>query len=623
MHMPGHTPLAAEIRRRVRRALRTRDLRAALLNSSGAIDLASIMVGVLVIGVIAGIIAATVFAVIPWSQDKAAEQSLSAVRDAESVAYTQGAEGGASKYQDKAGLLTGNLLQDSPKVGVATDAAGSCYVGVSKSATGKVFYVTDKTITATLLTATTDPGCLTPAELNPLISTVGGPSPVAGPGGTGGPGGSGTPTGGTPADTGGGLSLISNSYSSDWTTSNIEMVSPTGTTTIQSPIKHASGSYKDGNGVTFNGKFYFPATNTVTNVNGLGVFDGTTVSMVASDDMYIHGLTEYNGKLYFAARNYTTGTYVLNVFDGTTIAPVNGTRAMVRSTETYLTVLGTTLYFIGTDAANGYELWSYDGTTSALVSASVPGANASGTDTNTAPFSPFTVGTTLYFTGAGTNSGTTYGSWSVYTFTGTGAPTKSGIVVGKNQASYQVYAGKLFVKASGRLYRFDDATPVEVLDEQGGSVSQAFSVSNGRLFTARWNGSTNVEILEYVAGVMKKIGDAPANVGDLTPMGAAGANLYFKGYDNDNTYGRELWVFDGTNVTAIDHNPTGDTSLSLNFNKYGSNDINTISGTVGDTFYYYAGNLVTGADELWGVTGTTLVKASTFNNLDVFGTFKP
>ena len=45
-------------------------------NEDGAIDLASIMVGVIVVGLIGGVIAATVFAVIPWAQDNAAKQQL-------------------------------------------------------------------------------------------------------------------------------------------------------------------------------------------------------------------------------------------------------------------------------------------------------------------------------------------------------------------------------------------------------------------------------------------------------------------------------------------------------------------------------------------------------------------
>ena len=54
-------------------------------NEQGVIDLASIMVGVIVIGMIGGVIAATVFAVIPWAQDAAAKQQLDNIVTAESA----------------------------------------------------------------------------------------------------------------------------------------------------------------------------------------------------------------------------------------------------------------------------------------------------------------------------------------------------------------------------------------------------------------------------------------------------------------------------------------------------------------------------------------------------------
>ena len=80
--MAQQTPLPTVVRRRVQRALRTRSLRTALRNVDGAIDLASIMIGVIVIGVVGGIIAATVFTVIPWAQNHAAAGNLDAVRTA-------------------------------------------------------------------------------------------------------------------------------------------------------------------------------------------------------------------------------------------------------------------------------------------------------------------------------------------------------------------------------------------------------------------------------------------------------------------------------------------------------------------------------------------------------------
>lgn len=59
-------------------------------SSKGAADLSSIMVGVTIVGVLGGVIAATVFVAIPWAQDNATKQQL------ESVATAQAAYAGTT-----------------------------------------------------------------------------------------------------------------------------------------------------------------------------------------------------------------------------------------------------------------------------------------------------------------------------------------------------------------------------------------------------------------------------------------------------------------------------------------------------------------------------------------------
>jgi alpha-tubulin suppressor-like RCC1 family protein len=127
------------------------------------------MVGVIVIGVIAGTIAATVFAVIPWSQDSAAKQGLDAVRTAESVAQVQD-----SRFSGWQALRDSGRIQASDTVSVATDDAGSCYVAVSASAGGTVYFATDTDPTAREVTSGSAPGCVTDVEFAALTAGVGG-----------------------------------------------------------------------------------------------------------------------------------------------------------------------------------------------------------------------------------------------------------------------------------------------------------------------------------------------------------------------------------------------------------------------------------------------------------------
>jgi hypothetical protein len=118
---------------------RSKRAKTSLLETHGAIDLASIMVGVLVIGIVGSVIAATVFAVIPWSQDSAAKDGLRAVATGEGVAKVK--EG---KYLGDSNSTYKDYVQKSDKIKVETDANGNCYVAVSVSETGNVFWSDNK-----------------------------------------------------------------------------------------------------------------------------------------------------------------------------------------------------------------------------------------------------------------------------------------------------------------------------------------------------------------------------------------------------------------------------------------------------------------------------------------------
>lgn len=124
----------SRIKTQAEKVKRTRTLREAFVNDQAAIDLASIMVGIIVIGIIGGVIAATVFAVIPWAQDNAAKESLRAVKTAQDAHY------GINDYYSS-NLKT--LLKDSDNR-LSVFASGSCYSAFTKSSTGKTFYFTSQ-----------------------------------------------------------------------------------------------------------------------------------------------------------------------------------------------------------------------------------------------------------------------------------------------------------------------------------------------------------------------------------------------------------------------------------------------------------------------------------------------
>jgi type II secretory pathway pseudopilin PulG len=130
-----------------------RKIHQVMTSSRAAIDLASIMVGIIIIGLIGGVTAATVFAVIPWSQDKAAKQQLESIHTAENALYGLSSDasvtlqGGASRASfGSSTQLDANNLLTLDKTGSycvipATD--GKDYHAYSKSGSGKWFSATN------------------------------------------------------------------------------------------------------------------------------------------------------------------------------------------------------------------------------------------------------------------------------------------------------------------------------------------------------------------------------------------------------------------------------------------------------------------------------------------------
>jgi len=166
-----------------------------IASSRGAIDLASIMVGIIVIGLISATVAATVFAVIPWTQDSAAKQQLANIRTAENAyaglaaspdssaslvnaatPIVVVAEGSAPSYASLKALVDKGLFGINPASNSAIISSDgnlcvttgtNSYRAEIKSASGNYFYSTD-TQNPTKLAAS-QLNCL-PAETSPNIT---------------------------------------------------------------------------------------------------------------------------------------------------------------------------------------------------------------------------------------------------------------------------------------------------------------------------------------------------------------------------------------------------------------------------------------------------------------------
>jgi type II secretory pathway pseudopilin PulG len=134
-------------------------------NEDGAIDLASIMVGVIVIGLIGGVIAATVFAVIPWAQDSAAKHQLESIHTAEnayfgfSSAALSSLPAGAKQnsFTSSVELEVAGLLAQNKNYCAAASADNKTYMAYSLSATGRIWVSDDKKSKPTVFRGSTLP----------------------------------------------------------------------------------------------------------------------------------------------------------------------------------------------------------------------------------------------------------------------------------------------------------------------------------------------------------------------------------------------------------------------------------------------------------------------------------
>jgi surface protein len=137
-------------------------------DENGAIDLASIMVGVLVIGLIGGVIASTVFAVIPWAQDNAAKQQLDSIVQAENAYYGLSAATPSplpagymvNSFANSTDLEKANLLKTNARYCAVTTNGGKGYEGYSQSGSGKIWSLSDTNPSPTAFTGTLPTDCV-------------------------------------------------------------------------------------------------------------------------------------------------------------------------------------------------------------------------------------------------------------------------------------------------------------------------------------------------------------------------------------------------------------------------------------------------------------------------------
>lgn len=115
------------------------NLCAALRSEHGVVDLASIMVGVIVTGIMVGAATVSVFVVVPYAQDRSAQSGLDSVRASEMSASAR-----TGKYLSMASMVEQGQAITSLTLKAGVGLNGGCFVASSKSATGTTFYTTSQ-----------------------------------------------------------------------------------------------------------------------------------------------------------------------------------------------------------------------------------------------------------------------------------------------------------------------------------------------------------------------------------------------------------------------------------------------------------------------------------------------
>ena len=114
-------------------------IRSILHSQRGAADLASVMVGVIVTGILSTMVVGLV------TQSALLSQTENTARDLRAFASVQQAAAAAEgKYLTVDELVDGHYIGSEPTVSVVLPANGSCYVAAAEAPNGTVYYLTSE-----------------------------------------------------------------------------------------------------------------------------------------------------------------------------------------------------------------------------------------------------------------------------------------------------------------------------------------------------------------------------------------------------------------------------------------------------------------------------------------------
>ncbi len=264
------------------------------------------------------------------------------------------------------------------------------------------------------------------------------------------------------------------------------------------------------------------------------------------------GFTEYNGSAYFFARTSDTGAYQLFRFDGTTLSNISGSSTLATAivdVNVAMEVSNGKLFLVASDATDGKELWSFDGTTAVRVRNINTGSASSNPDELT------DVNGTLFF--AATSAANGRELWR-------SDGTEAGTLLAKDIAPFASSSGPtLLTKVGNYLYFFvnnpilTERRNLWVADPRILSCGSATEQNNQiRLFYSFFN-DRGVELNRARPGLPPAI--------NQSEMIAVGDNFYFTaiGFNATSHIGQETWFVRACPKITFDYNadPTANNTI--------------------------------------------------------------
>lgn len=264
------------------------------------------------------------------------------------------------------------------------------------------------------------------------------------------------------------------------------------------------------------------------------------------------------------------------------------------------TVFDGKLYFQANDGINGYELWSYDGMTAALVA----NVNAGGESSDSYPQCLTVFDSKLYFRAVGDGGG-----MELYSFDGVQVELAADIYSGSGSsvpADLTIYDGKLYFSANDgvhgyELWSFDGTSAQLEADIRPGPLGgpsndgPKFLITyDDKLFFTAYDGNrTNVWSFDGDTAVVEvDFESQPSTPGSLIVYDG---KLYF--WTKDWIPGTELklWSFDGNNAVVE----------ASSFYDEGGGSSPTINMTEYNGELFFDAPTGTGQSKLWSFDGDT------------------